>query len=64
MALGGLLDIITLINKSVSFIIYVMMSSAFKETFCKMFKKYIPVIVKEKQMLFFTIVTFYFKDLI
>ena len=63
MALGGLLDIITLINKSVSFIIYVMMSSAFKETFCKMFK-YIPVIVKEKQMLFFTIVTFYFKDLI
>jgi hypothetical protein len=48
MPLGDLLDMIALINNSVSFIIYVMMSSAFKETFFKMFKKYIPNVIVKK----------------
>ena len=45
MPLGDLLDMIALINNSVSFIIYCYMSSAFRETFCKMFKKYIPMVI-------------------
>uniref|UniRef100_A0A3Q0KPK9 Putative dro/myosuppressin receptor n=1 Tax=Schistosoma mansoni TaxID=6183 RepID=A0A3Q0KPK9_SCHMA len=46
--LGDLLDFLTLLNESISFIIYTTMSNQFRQTFCNIF---CPILIKNKTSL-------------